>query len=236
MLSLLFLGLLIGIAHAFEADHLAAVSSLISGQSKRGRMLKLGAVWGIGHTATLFAVGGFVIVTQATIAPNLALGLEGLVGVMLIGLGAHVLYRLYRDRVHFHSHTHADGTTHLHLHSHRNDNQPHRAGRHSHSHPDRATIRTLLVGMMHGMAGSAALVLVASASMASPLTGLSYILTFGFGSVIGMAAMSLAIAIPLSYTARALTRINGALQGAIGVITIGVGFLILIETTAALAG
>ncbi|MBZ0128088.1 MAG: sulfite exporter TauE/SafE family protein [Rhodobacteraceae bacterium] len=236
MLSLLLLGLMIGIAHAFESDHLAAVSALISGQTRRGRMLKHGALWGIGHTATLFTVGGFVLLTQATISPRLALGLEGVVGVMLIWLGAHVLYRLYRDRVHFHSHAHGDGTRHLHLHSHRDDTSPHEPARHRHAHPDRAALRTLAVGMMHGMAGSAALVLVASATMASPLTGLSYILAFGLGSVIGMAAMSLAIAIPLSYTAKALTRINGAMQAAIGAITIGVGLLTLIESTAALAG
>lgn len=236
MLSLLLLGLLIGVAHAFEADHIAAVSSLISGQSKRARMLKLGALWGVGHTTTLFLVGGFVIVTQTAIGPDLAVGLEGLVGLMLIGLGAHVLYRLYRDRVHFHMHSHGDGTSHLHLHSHRNETAAHDRAQHRHAHPDRAAIRTLAVGMMHGMAGSAALVLVASASMTSPLTGLLYILAFGFGSVVGMAAMSLAIAIPLSYTARALTRINGVMQAAIGMITIVVGALTLADTVVALAG
>jgi len=231
MLSLLFLGFLIGLAHAFEADHMAAVSSLVSGQTKRRSIIQHGALWGVGHSLTLFVVGGGVLITGSAISPQVATGLEFTVGLMLLALGAHVLYRLHRDRVHFHMHGHNDGTAHLHLHSHADEPRAHDAERHRHSHPDHAALRTLAIGMMHGLAGSAALVLVVAASMSSLLTGVGYILLFGAGSVLGMALMSLAIAVPLKYTAKSLTRLNGVLQLMIGLFTIGIGVLTVFETS-----
>jgi sulfite exporter TauE/SafE len=236
MLALLSLGFMIGIAHAFEADHLAAVSALISKQSRKRDMMRHGAIWGLGHTVTLFLVGGAVLLTGVSIGDRLAIGLEGLVGVMLVFLGAHVLYRLHRDRVHFHQHSHADGTTHLHLHSHATETRPHRPEVHRHAHPDRTALRVLAVGVMHGLAGSAALVLVAAATMASPWVGMIYIALFGVGSLIGMAMMSFVIAIPLSFTARGLTRLNTALQLVIGLLTTGLGLATILDTGRHLLG
>ncbi len=230
MLALLSLGFLIGISHAFEADHVAAVSSLVSGKTSRITMMRHGAIWGMGHTLTLFLVGGGVLLAGVVIGPNVSNGLETAVGVMLLGLGGHVFYRLWRDRVHFHLHRHGDGTRHFHLHSHAGEDGRHDPGKHSHGHPDGAAIRTLMVGMMHGMAGSASLVLVAAAAMNSLALGLLYILLFGVGSILGMATMSLVIALPLTYTAQALTRVNTSLQFLIGTITIGVGAVKLFES------
>lgn len=236
MLALLSLGFLIGIAHAFEADHVAAVSSLVSGKSRRGAMLYRGALWGIGHTVSLLLVGGTVLFTGTKINHGVATGLELIVGIMLLGLGGHVLYRLRRDRVHFHLHDHSDGAKHFHLHSHTGETGKHDRAHHSHNHPDRDAIRTLLVGVMHGLAGSAALVLVSAATMASPFTGFAYVLLFGVGSIIGMAAVSLALAIPLAYTARAMTRANGALQLVIGILTMAVGAMTVAENWGLLLG
>lgn len=230
MFALLSLGFIIGITHAFEADHLAAISALVSGKTKRGTILRHGAIWGLGHTLTLFLIGAVVLITGVGISEQFSNGLEMIVGLMLIGLGVHVLYRLHRDRVHFHRHRHADGETHFHLHSHENETRAHDPSHHRHRHPDPAASRTLTVGVMHGAAGSAALVLVAAAAMDSALTGLVYILLFGLGSILGMAAMSVLIALPLAWSARAMTRLNTTLQLTIGLVTIGIGGFTVAQT------
>jgi len=223
MLSLLSLGFLFGIAHAFEADHIAAVSSLVSGRSSRAAMVRAGAFWGLGHTLSLLSVGAIVMIFGLTIGPNLSHSLELTVGLMLILLGGHVLYRLRRDRVHFHSHTHANGERHLHLHSHQSATAPHEALKHQHPHPDRAAHRSLFVGMTHGLAGSAAMVVAAAAAFQSVVAGLGYILVFGAGSILGMATMTLALSVPLALTARLMTRANQGMQLSIGILTLGIG-------------
>lgn len=236
MLGLLFLGFLFGISHAFEADHVAAVSSLVSGRTEIAAMVRHGAIWGVGHTLTLALVGGGILLTGHVIGPRLENSLELVVGVMLLGLGSHVLVRLYRSRIHFHTHRHLGGAPHLHLHSHQGETAPHDAARHIHTHPDHAAIRTLVVGMMHGLAGSASLVLVAAAAMTSAYMGMLYVLLFGLGSVLGMALMSAALALPLRYTALALTRVNRTLQFTIGCLTLAVGLAKVVSTSQILLG
>ena len=125
---------------------------------------------------------------------------------MLVGLGAHVLWRLWRDRVHFHRHGHGDGTVHFHAHSHAGETAPHARAAHAHEHGFRW--RTLLVGLMHGMAGSAALLVLTVSQASSPAVGLGYVALFGIGSMIGMGALSTLIAVPLAVTARWLTFAN----------------------------
>ncbi len=230
MLPILSLGFLTGMGHAFEADHVAAVSSLISGRRKPGDMALQGALWGMGHTLTLLIAGGSVMLAGRAIGPVWASRFEAMVGVMLVLLGAHVLWRLWRERAHFHVHTHEDGTRHLHLHSHRGERGAHDPAHHTHAHPDARSWRALLVGMMHGLAGSAALVLTVAAAQTSAAMGLAYIVLFGVGSILGMTVMSLAMAVPLVATARWMTRANGALQLAIGAITIAIGVTTLLAT------
>lgn len=227
MLSILSFGLVVGAGHAFEADHIAAVSSLVSGKTGHRSIIRHGMIWGLGHTLILLVVGGTILTLKSTIAPDLALGIEALVGMMLVGLGGHVLYRLRRDRVHFHKHRHGDAGEHFHLHSHAGEGKAHDPASHAHAHPDRGAIRALLVGMMHGLAGSAAVVLGTAAALQSPLAGLAYIAVFGAGSIAGMALVSAALSVPLIITARLLTRANTALQLAIGVVTIGIGIYIV---------
>jgi hypothetical protein len=147
---------------------------------------------------------------------------------MLVGLGAHVLWRLWRDRVHFHSHGHGDGTVHLHAHSHAGETIPHARASHAHAHGFRW--RTLLVGLMHGMAGSAALLVLAVSQASSAVAGLGYVALFGVGSMIGMGALSAVIAVPLAVSARFLTWANSGLQGTVGVVTIGIGFTTIAKT------
>ena len=231
MFGILGLGLLLGMQHALEADHIAAVSSIAARRSQIGDIVKHGLTWGLGHTLTLFVFAGFAILLGRAIPETVAKPIEGAVGIMLIGLGAHVLWRLWRDRVHFHRHGHADGTVHFHAHSHAGDTLPHARTAHIHEHGFRW--RTLLVGLMHGMAGSAALLVLAVTQASSPVAGLGYVALFGIGSMIGMAALSAIIAVPLAVSARFLTVANRALQGAVGAVTIAIGLVTLVENVLA---
>jgi len=227
MFGILGLGFLLGMQHALEADHIAAVSSIAARRSQIGDIVKHGLTWGLGHTLTLFVFAGIAILLGRAIPETAAKPIEGAVGIMLIGLGAHVLWRLWRDRVHFHRHGHADGTVHFHAHSHAGDTQPHTRTAHTHEHGFRW--RTLLVGLMHGMAGSAALLVLAVTQASSPVAGLGYVALFGIGSMIGMGALSAVIAVPLAVSARFLTVANRALQGAVGAVTIAIGLVTLVE-------
>jgi high-affinity nickel permease len=227
MFAILGLGFLLGMQHALEADHIAAVSSIAARRSRISDIVKHGLTWGLGHTLTLFVFAGVAILLGRAIPESVAKPIEGAVGIMLIGLGAHVLWRLWRDRVHFHRHGHADGTVHFHAHSHAGDTLQHVRTLHAHEHGFRW--RTLLVGLMHGMAGSAALLVLAATQASSPAAGLGYVALFGIGSMIGMGALSAVIAVPIAVSARFLTAANHGLQGAVGVVTIGVGLVTLVE-------
>jgi hypothetical protein len=228
MFGVLGLGFLLGMQHALEADHIAAVSSIAARRSDVRDIVKHGLTWGLGHTLTLFAFAGAAILLGHAIPDTLARPIEIAVGVMLVGLGAHVLWRLWRDRVHFHAHHHGDGTRHIHVHSHAGEYGPHRASAHQHAHGFRW--RSLLVGLMHGMAGSAALLMLAVAQVANPAAGMAYVLLFGVGSMLGMGALSVVIAVPLAVSARWLTWANRALQAGVGAITIAIGAMTVYST------
>jgi len=231
--SILFLGLLIGMRHALEADHVAAVASLAANTQSVRQTVRIGAVWGVGHTMTLFLLGGLVLWFDTAIPERLAQGLEFAVGVMLVLLGLDVLRRVLSHRIHFHLHRHTDGHTHFHAHSHHGEREPHDAGAHHHTHPQRFPVRALMVGMMHGMAGTAALLLLALHTAQSTFQGILYILVFGAGSIIGMALLSLAIAIPLRHSARSLAWTHNGLQTGIGILTVSLGCLVMYESAAA---
>ncbi len=223
MFSIMMLGLLIGMRHAFEADHMAAVASLASRHTTVREAVWQGSVWGLGHTLTLFLFGSLVLVMGWVIAESLACYLELAVGAMLLLLGLDVLRQIIRQRVHYHIHSHAPGGQHFHAHCHAGEQTTHASSSHQHSHPQRFPVRALLVGMMHGMAGSAALILLTLETVGSAWTGLLYIILFGFGSVLGMAILSAVIAIPLRYSSRGLTVMHNGLQLLIGVSTVVIG-------------
>jgi ABC-type nickel/cobalt efflux system permease component RcnA len=225
--SILALGFLLGMRHALDADHLAAVATLATRSRSVGHTLLQGVAWGTGHTLTLMLFGGAVLVLGLVLPARAAQALELTVGVMLVVLGADVLYRLWRERVHFHAHRHADGVAHFHAHSHQDESAPHDPARHEHRHPRGFPGRALLVGMVHGMAGSAALILLSLEALRSPTWGLVYIAIFGLGSILGMAALSAAIAVPLRLTSRRLTRAYDGLSAAVGLATLVLGCYIV---------
>jgi len=231
MFGILGLGFLLGMQHALEADHIAAVSSIAARRSDIGDIVKHGLTWGLGHTLTLFGFAGAAILLGHALPEQFAGPIETAVGIMLVGLGAHLLWRLWRDRVHFHRHGHGDGTVHIHSHSHAGENVPHIGATHAHAHGFRW--RTLLVGLMHGMAGSAALLVLAVSQASSAAVALAYVALFGAGSMLGMGVLSTAIAVPLAVSARWLTWANRGLQGAVGVITIAIGVMTIVATVSA---
>ena len=228
MSGIIFLGLLLGMQHALEADHLAALASLTAESRSRRRIIRHGVVWGLGHMATLSAVAGAVLLSRRMVDPSLAHWLEVAVGVMLILLGGNVIYRLIHERIHVHVHRHDDGAVHIHAHSHAGEDRPHGEIQHEHVHRPGFPVRSLLVGMMHGLAGSAALVVLAATALQSPLEGLGYVLVFGLGSVLGMAMLSVVIAVPLSFTATHLTWAHRGIRGVTGVVSITLGGVIVL--------
>lgn len=213
MTTVLLLGFLIGLQHALEADHVSAVAALACRLNSTSGMIRQGVFWGIGHSLTLLAFAGIVFLFGQAIPPTVASWLETAVAVMLVMLGVDVLRRLRRENLHIHAHQHDGGVEHLHLHAH-DETVPHDTD-HDHEHAH-VPWRTLLVGMMHGLAGSAALVVLAGGALGSPLGGIAYVALFGLGSVAGMAALSLVIAIPIGWSARSLTWANRSLQAAAG--------------------
>ncbi len=229
MLTVLMLGFLIGLQHATEADHVAAVASLATRSRSVLETARQGAVWGLGHTLTLSLFGGAVLVADRLVPERLASFLEMAVGIMLILLALDVLRRLIRERIHFHTHRHGRDV-HFHAHSH-DPRTVHARDPHDHSHPARFPLRALFVGMMHGMAGSAALILLVLKTVASPWQGIAYIAVFGLGSVVGMAVLAAVISVPLRRSAERLTWAHNGLKAAVGVITLGIG--IHIATNAA---
>ncbi len=229
MLSLLFIGFLIGMRHALEADHVAAVATLATTTNSLNSAIKQGAVWGLGHTIALFIFGSIVILTDSIMPEHLALGLEFVVGIMLLVLGIDVIKRMIRDKVHFHTHQHGKNKQHFHAHKHKNETV-HNPQQHQHKHTSKFPRRALFVGLMHGMAGSAALILLTLQTVSSPVTGLVYILLFGIGSIAGMAALSVVIAIPLRHSAKGLTWLNNGLQAVIGIATIALGSTLIYST------
>lgn len=228
MIGILGVGFLLGMQHALEADHIAAVSSIAARRINVFDIVKHGLTWGLGHTITLFLFGGVALLLGHAIPERLSLPLETAVGVMLVVLGADVLWRLWRERVHFHRHNHGGGTAHLHLHAHPLDAASHPRCSHDHAHGFRW--RTLFVGLVHGMAGSAALLVLTVAQAGTARDGLIYMLLFGVGSMIGMAALSSMIAVPLVMSARLLTSVNRALQFVVGSVAIGVGATTIYST------
>lgn len=226
MTSILVLGFLLGMRHALEADHLAAIASLVTGDRSLRRAALRGALWGVGHTLTLLIVGGGCLLLDAGLAEPLARGAELLVGLMLLVLGLDVLRRMRRRKVHVHPHRHADGTRHVHAHSHAGE-AGHDPDHHEHDHsPPR---RALAIGLVHGLAGSAALLLLTLQTVGSVRLGLAYIGLFGLGSILGMAALSAAIAVPLGLSARLLQRVHRGLEGAVAVATLAAGAWVLVR-------
>lgn len=212
--SILVFGLLLGIKHATEADHVAAVATLTTGQSSVAHTMKLGVAWGIGHTMTLMVFGGLVLWLGTNIPPRMEQSLELCVSIMLIVLGADVLRRLIKQRIHVHVHSHSPGHQHVHVHSHGGESSNSFSPEHRHQHIP--PLRALAVGMMHGMAGSAAMIALSLGTVSTWPMGLLYIAIFGIGSIVGMALLSVAITIPLRWFSDYLVWLHNGMTGLVG--------------------
>lgn len=230
MLTLFSLSFVLGMRHALEADHAAAVASLALRNHSMSQTLKQGLAWGMGHTMTLLVFSSVVLLLGIVIPARFAQGLEFGVGLMLVGLGLDVMRRLRQEQMHVHLHQHPDQPPHVHVHSHKGEARlP--SPPHAHSHPHGFPFRALLVGLMHGMAGSAALILLTLNATISPGQAIGYILVFGLGSMLGMGVLSVGMAIPLWYSAHSLTRIHRGLQTCVGIGTTFLGLAVIYQNT-----
>lgn len=227
--SLLGFGLLLGLKHAVEADHVAAVSTIASERKSILSASLVGGLWGVGHTVALLLAGVAVIYLRLRIAPQVASALEFAVALMLVGLGANALWKLSRGgRIHFHTHRHG-GRWHAHPHLHEPAHGETHEGHAQTHHGLRLGARPLAIGMLHGLAGSATLMLLVLSKISSPLLGFVYIGVFGLGSVGGMMLMSALIGLPAQMTARYFADANRLVRGAAGLFSLGIGLFMVYE-------
>ena len=216
LISIFFFGFLLGVKHALDADHIVAVTTIVSRSQSLLRAVMVGVTWGIGHTFTLFVVGFGVLVFKLTIPDRLALSLEFIVGVVLVLLGIPLIRQLVVSRSHVHWHQHVDKS---HLQSHSHDEDP----GHDHSH----IRRPLLLGMVHGLAGSGVLIPLLLSTMSSVAQGLFFLLFFGGSSILSMLLISGLIGLPFRLTTQFSLRLNLWIQGIAGLISVAFGLFIM---------
>ena len=243
LFSILVLGFFLGMRHATDADHVVAVTTIVSKQRSIGNAALTGIYWGIGHSLTLLVVGGAIIFFGFVIPERLGLSLEFCVALMLILLGALNLRAALRflslnsaaaGRGHSHEHVHHDGEW---VHTH-----PHGHGAEAHGHSDASVpparmdrifgrvsgyraIRPIVIGVVHGLAGSAALALLVLPIIQRPLWALAYLFVFGLGTIAGMMLMTATIAVPITYTAR-FDSFQRHFGTAAGVLSLGFGLFL----------
>ena len=191
-LTPILLGALLGLRHATDADHVVAVTTIVARQRSWLQAARIGAVWGIGHSVTLFLLGGAIIGFRLVIPPRIGLGLEFAVALMLIGLGYGNLRR--RD-------------------------EPSAPSLH----------RPFWIGVVHGLAGSAAVALLVLSTIRAPLEAAVYLLMFGFGTIVGMMLVTLLLAAPTVYAGARVARMQGSVRLAAGALSIVFGLLLARE-------
>jgi sulfite exporter TauE/SafE len=222
---ILSLGFLLGLKHAVEADHLAAVSTIVTERKSLFGSAVVGGLWGLGHTISLVVAGILVLLLNFQISEQTERFLEFCVGVMLFLLGLNVLRKILQGgSLHFHKHEHGSAMhAHPHLHEIGKEDEP--SSHHGFSFNPRAVV----IGMIHGLAGSAALMLLVIPTIDSQIMGLVYIVIFGIGSIAGMMLMSFLVGLPFQITALRFNRFNLLLQSIAGLVSAGLGLLIVYE-------
>ena len=219
--GVLAIGFALGLQHATEADHLAAVSTIVSEKKNLLTASIAGGLWGVGHTISLFAVGVLVIFLKLQISESVEAKLEACVGAMLVFLGMNALRKLFAaSKFHVHTHEH-DGREHVHIHTHDGERA---SGTHH-----RLNVRSVVIGMIHGLAGSAALMLLVVPTIKSETVALIYVLIFGIGSIGGMMAMSFLIGLPFHFTANRFDFLNRGIRLVAGIFSLGLGTSIIYE-------
>lgn len=242
-LSLIALGFLLGMRHATDADHIVAVSAIMARQRTSVRdAILIGALWGLGHSLTIVAVGGAIVLFRIAIPPNVELTMEMAVALMLIALGVWNLTGVASGIRDVSGSPGPDGSLHAHLHTHGDyaHSHAHGHGARGHGHGDDQTpqawldrrlgrlglyqlIRPLVVGFVHGLAGSAAVALLVLATIPDPRWALLYLALFGAGTIVGMVLLTAVIAAPLAYTSARFGGFERHLRIASGLLSLAFG-------------
>jgi ABC-type nickel/cobalt efflux system permease component RcnA len=244
-LSILALGFFLGMRHATDSDHVIAVTTIVSRQRNIASAALTGVFWGIGHSITLLVVGGAIVLFGLVIPQRLGMGFEFCVALMLILLGWLNL-RAFRRSVdsvtsneqHIHEHVHQHGD-YVHRHPHGHDPEEH-----GHSEKDVPTarldrqfgyshfyrlLRPVIVGVVHGLAGSAAVALLVLPIIRDPMWAMIYLLIFGVGTIAGMMLITAAIAAPITYSANRFRAFNRYVGAAAGVLSLIFGLFLVYQ-------
>ncbi|MEX0958220.1 MAG: hypothetical protein WDZ63_02935 [Burkholderiales bacterium] len=251
MISALWLvaaGFFLGVRHATDADHVVAITTIVSREKTIRGAIWVGALWGIGHTLTVSMFGGAIILFGIVIPDRVGMAMEFAVAVMLILLGAATLFgavqrargaaQLHtglRHDLHDHVHVHGD-YVHSHVHGHTLTGHGHTDEETPQARVDRwfgqvdtyHLLRPIVVGVVHGMAGSAAVALMVLAAIQELWWAVAYLLLFGLGTVAGMMLITAAIAAPFAYSSSRMPRFNRRLRVAAGVLSMmfGLGLML----------
>lgn len=244
VLAVLTLGFFLGMRHATDADHVIAVATIVARERSARSAAVIGAAWGLGHTLTILVVGGAIILLGWVIPPRVGMSMEMAVGFMLCILGLvnlrgvtgwirETIDQMRADSAHHvHSHAHQHGDyVHTHPHGHEPESHPHDPNRTPVSWLDRhfgrigvyQLVRPLVVGIVHGLAGSAAVALLVLATIQSSRWALLYLLVFGLGTIAGMMLITMAIGVPFAASGRKFARAHRGLRLASGVISLVFG-------------
>lgn len=227
--AVLAIGILLGLKHATDADHVVAVATFATEHGNVWRGIWVGASWGLGHTTPLLILGVIILLVKEAlldryeaIAPVLEFG----VGIMLVFLGAQVFYNLRKGTLHAHAHQHG-GHAHVHVHAtHREGSEPGN-GLQEALRP-RFRLKSYAVGAVHGLAGSAAVMLVLLPQIEAFWVGLGYLVVFGVGTVASMAVITIILGVPFAFTSQA-RQWQRAIAGAAGVASLAVGVALMAE-------
>lgn len=206
-------GFALGVRHALDADHIATIANLVSENKNIKKAAMLGAAWGVGHTVALLAVGILVIALKLQIPPSVETLLEFLVGGLLFLLGAKAIKNAITEQVHTHTHKH-EKKQHSHLHYHEKKDHTH---------------KTLAIGMLHGLAGSAAVMLLVIATIKDLWQGILYISLFGIGTILGMLLVSALLAMPFAAKGTNMKNFSVVLKIAVGIASVVLGLAIMYQ-------
>ena len=224
--STLGLGFFLGLQHAFDPDHLVAVSTIVTEYRTVWKSSLVGASWGLGHTLALVFFGVAVLALRIAITPQLMVLLEMLVAGVFVFLGVHVLTKqFHRPMLHLHRHEH-EGVVHSHVHFHKSA-QDHQ----HHHHLLRLGGKPFLVGVVHGLAGTATLMLLVVGVIPSVFMSVAYILIFGLGSVGGMVLVSVLMSLPLALAGRRIRSVEKTLRFVVGYSSVALGLFLAWKTS-----
>jgi len=236
-IAAIVLGLVLGLKHATDADHVVAVSTIVAAEGKALRSAWIGASWGLGHSTPLLIAGTMILFLKDSvlssyeaIAPYFEFG----VAVMLVALGLQVLWRLKQGRLHLHQHFEGE-KPHVHVHSHNETSTTHHASSVPHSkmrsYANLFRLKSFAIGMVHGLAGTAAVMLLLLPETPSIAAGFVYLVLFGVGTIVSMMAITLVFSVPLAFSVR-FTHVNTGIATLAGVMSVLVGGLLMSDVTA----